>query len=113
MIQFCNSQPRGLWLFFSLALLSFGILAACGTTDGPGTPAPAALTRRELDATKVASIEGSMHAWETRVASGTPFMSTPLPMATPKPVVTPIMGLHTCGDGNTVFEEKSCWTGYS
>jgi hypothetical protein len=76
-------------------------------------PLPTAtLTRARWDATKIAILEGTEHERQTRVASGTPFASTPIPLTQVEPVTTPILGISgECMDPSTTADFGNCWSG--
>jgi len=81
------------------------------------TPATTPATTRtlsppEFDATKIASIDAPHHEWETRVASGTPFVVTPIPMPSEPVLATPELGITgNCAYGNHQFAFGGCWAG--
>ena len=70
------------------------------------------LTRPQWDATKVAILDGTEHDRQTRVASSTPFASTPIPLTQVMPVTTPPMGLSGgCADPSSTIIFSNCWNG--
>jgi hypothetical protein len=87
---------------------------ATATTSAPTTiPIPTAtLTRAQWDATKIAILDATEHERQTRVASGTPFASTPIPLTQVMPVTTPPMGLSGgCADPSSTIIFSNCWNG--
>ena len=114
-------------LAYWAAMLALSItLAGCGqpqadqgTTRAGSTVLPAqtgvptpTLTDQELSATKVALLEESDRertavaiSWE----QGTPFVFTPIPIPTSRPMPTPVPGLSSCGGANSIYIWESCW----
>ena len=73
------------------------------------SPAPT-LTRAQWDATKIAILDATEHERQTRVASGTPFASTPIPLTQVEPVTTPVLGISgECMDPSTTVDVGNCW----
>ena len=103
-------------------------LTGCGTSQIGSTAIPTApatttslaptplatptLTRAQWDATKIAILDNTEHERQTRVASGTPFASTPIPLTQVAPATTPVMGIsYECLDHSNTFDFGNCWTG--
>ena len=80
------------------------------STNTPvGTPT---LSRPELDATKIAALDAPEYELQTRIASGTPFVFTPIPVPSQQPVRTPVLGISgNCAQGNHQFDYGGCWAG--
>ena len=91
----------------STALPTQTIALASPTPMSVATPT---LTRAQWDATKIAILEGTEHERQTRVASGTPFASTPIPLTQVEPVTTPVLGISgECMDPSPRADFGNCW----
>jgi hypothetical protein len=81
------------------------------TATAPGMATPT-LTHLDASATKIAFDQAERDAVATLIASGTPFVSTPLPLPTQAPVLTPLLGINgDCAQGDSKFDHQGCWTG--
>ena len=77
-------------------------------------PPPTSLpTLVEKNATKDAILMRGEYDYQTRVANGTPIVSTPLAINPSTPEITPVLGIHSgCMDASsTTATFDSCWTG--
>src|SRR5947209_1536016 len=105
--------------YLTMLLVWFLTLYGCGSGNTAGqmaqtssplssTETPVAtptLSGPDFDATKIAAIDAPLHELGTRVASGTPFVMTPIPIPTQNPVLTPILGITgNCAQGNHQFD---------
>lgn len=113
--------------FFAILVLVFNILiTSCSSSyQEPGisqTSVPATatgtevatptLTHLDASATKIAFDQAERDAVATLIASGTPFVTTPLPLPTEAPVLTPILGINgDCAQADNEFDHQGCWTG--
>lgn len=92
--------------------LCLSLCAACGQTEFPTTTPTPTLSRQDASATKEARNQAERAAAATRIASGTPFESTPLPLPTERPVLTPVLGINgDCAQADSKFDHQGCWTG--
>lgn len=106
-LQTDNTQPIPVTFVFDLRTRQW---VDPTTTQTP--VATATLTRAQWDATKIAILDGTEHERQTRVASGTPFASTPIPLTQVEPITTPPMGISGgCADPSSIVTFSNCWNG--
>ncbi len=83
--------------------------------QSPTPVATVTLTRPDMDATKVARYDQQREEWAamaTRIANGTPFVYTPIPIPTTPPRPPPVLGLYAgCIDPDPYYTYRSCWVG--
>jgi hypothetical protein len=92
---------------------------ASAVSSSPSPMQTPTLTGPELDATKFALViapdltrEAEVADFLTRVADGTPWAFTPMPIATVVPIATPLLGINNaCAQGGGPLNLGNCWTG--